>query len=183
VFSGIPVAARPGGRAVASVLALLVILGVVAIAVAWERASDTVLVSDQVDWAAVGLAGTTAVAFGLVASVLVARQAIALRLGRLAPFLSGPHAAERPAAGPVEPGTAPPTAVAARPTAVAARPTAVAATAGNGAASQDGALVAGARMARYHTGRCPLTAGKPVAAASRADHERAGRRPCGVCSP
>lgn len=42
-------------------------------------------------------------------------------------------------------------------------------------------FVAAPSMSRYHRGDCPLAAGKPVAADSRAAHERAGRRPCGVC--
>lgn len=49
------------------------------------------------------------------------------------------------------------------------------------AASAGGELVAGPGMTRYHQAGCPLVAGKAVGAASRADHEQAGRRPCGVC--
>lgn len=55
-----------------------------------------------------------------------------------------------------------------------------AATGGTAAVSGD-QLVAAATMSRYHRAGCPLAAGKPVAAESRAAHERAGRRPCGVC--
>lgn len=42
-------------------------------------------------------------------------------------------------------------------------------------------LVAAADMTRYHRAGCPLVAGKPVAAAGRAEHERRDRRPCGLC--
>jgi hypothetical protein len=42
-------------------------------------------------------------------------------------------------------------------------------------------LVAGADMTRYHRAGCALAAGKPVAAAGRAEHEQRGRRPCGLC--
>jgi hypothetical protein len=42
-------------------------------------------------------------------------------------------------------------------------------------------LVAAADMTRYHRAACPLVAGKPVAAAGRAEHERRDRRPCGLC--
>lgn len=42
-------------------------------------------------------------------------------------------------------------------------------------------LVAGTTMSRYHRPGCTLVAGKPVSAASQDAHERAGRRPCGVC--
>jgi hypothetical protein len=45
------------------------------------------------------------------------------------------------------------------------------------------ALVAGDRMTRYHRTGCDLVAGKSLIAASRLDHEREGRRPCGVCRP
>jgi hypothetical protein len=42
-------------------------------------------------------------------------------------------------------------------------------------------LVAAPTMSRYHRPGCPLAAGKATAPDSRAAHERAGRRPCGVC--
>jgi hypothetical protein len=45
------------------------------------------------------------------------------------------------------------------------------------------ALVATATMVRYHRPRCRLVTGKAVEAAGRAEHERAGRTPCGVCEP
>jgi hypothetical protein len=44
-----------------------------------------------------------------------------------------------------------------------------------------GALVAGAAMTRYHRPDCRLATGKAVTAATRAEHERAARQPCGVC--
>jgi hypothetical protein len=44
-------------------------------------------------------------------------------------------------------------------------------------------LVATAAMTRFHHRWCPLASGKPVRPWSRAAHERAGRRPCGVCAP
>jgi hypothetical protein len=47
----------------------------------------------------------------------------------------------------------------------------------------DAAVVAGSRMTRYHRTDCPLVAGKSVRRASRDVHERAGRRPCGMCTP
>ena len=45
------------------------------------------------------------------------------------------------------------------------------------------ALVAGERMTRYHRSGCDLVAGRPLTAATRREHEGAGRRPCGVCRP
>jgi len=162
MFGGIPVDVRPGGRVAAWILRVLVAAGLAAMALSWARASDTVQVSEQVDWASVGLAGVTAVTLGLVASVLIARQAVAVRLARLTAAVATPDAA---GAGPV---------------AVAAP---VNASAANGVTAAEGQLVAAARMARYHTPTCPLTVGKPVRPASRTDHERAGRQPCGVCAP
>ena len=44
-------------------------------------------------------------------------------------------------------------------------------------------LVAGPAMAHYHRPGCPLAAGKAVTSATRAGHETAGRRACGVCRP
>jgi hypothetical protein len=43
--------------------------------------------------------------------------------------------------------------------------------------------VAAADMTRYHRHDCAFVAGKAAGAAPVADHERAGRRPCGVCRP
>ena len=155
MFTGIPAAAQPGGRAVAWSLRLLVVAGIGAMVVGWAQASNTVQVSAQVDWAPVGLAGAAVVAAALLGSVLVARQAVAIRLGHLAPYIA------EPAADPV-------------------RVTAAAVTVGAGAVEP---LVAAGSMARFHRASCPLTSGKPVRPESRQAHELAGRRPCGVCAP
>ena len=45
------------------------------------------------------------------------------------------------------------------------------------------ALVAGERMTRYHRSGCDLVAGRTLTVATRLEHEREGRRPCGVCRP
>jgi len=47
----------------------------------------------------------------------------------------------------------------------------------------DNWVVATENMGRFHRPSCPLTRGKTVRRASRADQEQAGRRPCGVCRP
>ncbi|MBW8826039.1 MAG: hypothetical protein JF603_06795 [Acidobacteria bacterium] len=44
-------------------------------------------------------------------------------------------------------------------------------------------LVSVARATLFHRDDCPLVQGKPVTAGIRSRHERAGRRPCGVCLP
>jgi len=61
--------------------------------------------------------------------------------------------------------------------------------AGGAAATTDGAdratgLVALPESTRYHRPDCQLVAGKPSTTTSSATaHERAGRRPCGMCQP
>jgi hypothetical protein len=48
---------------------------------------------------------------------------------------------------------------------------------------QDARLVALADGRYFHRSTCALVAGRAVASASRDDHARCGRAPCGVCSP
>jgi hypothetical protein len=43
--------------------------------------------------------------------------------------------------------------------------------------------LATADMTRYHRDDCAFVVGKAAGAAPVAEHERAGRRPCGVCRP
>lgn len=160
MFTGIPAAAQPGGRAVTWMFRLLLVTGLVCIAVAWAEASNTVEVSEQVDWAPLGVAGVAAVSLALLGSVLVARQAVAIRLYRLAPFIAPSE--DR---------------------ALAAGPAATLAGTPEAPAPHREPLVAAGRMARYHRASCPLTAGKPVRPESRHAHEIAGRKACGVCAP
>lgn len=87
MFAGIPSSAIPGGRVAAWALRLLGCAGAVAIAVAWWRASETVRVEQQVEWAPLGLAGASAISLALLLSFVAARQAVAVRLRRLAPAL------------------------------------------------------------------------------------------------
>lgn len=47
--------------------------------------------------------------------------------------------------------------------------------------SRSTVLVAAEGLSRYHRSDCPLTAGRDWASAGRDEHERAGRRTCGVC--
>jgi hypothetical protein len=51
----------------------------------------------------------------------------------------------------------------------------------SGAASQN--LVAGVGLRRFHRAGCTLAQGRNWSAASRSEHERAGRIACGVCRP
>jgi hypothetical protein len=141
---------------------LLVGLGVVAVTVAWAGSSTTPLVGREAAWGAVGVAGTFAVVAGSLLWVAVARAAVTRRAAELRALIAAGVEATRAAAGPATPVAAPVT------TAAAARPT---------------ALVATSTMVRYHRPDCRLVTGKPVEAAGRAEHERAGRAPCGVCEP
>lgn len=47
--------------------------------------------------------------------------------------------------------------------------------------ADDGRRVAVAGMTRYHRPHCPAVAGKAVDTMRLVEHERAGRRPCGLC--
>ena len=44
-------------------------------------------------------------------------------------------------------------------------------------------LLAGVGLRRFHRPGCTLAHGRNWSAASRSEHERAGRVPCGVCRP
>ena len=44
-------------------------------------------------------------------------------------------------------------------------------------------LVGGEGLRRFHRAGCTLAQGRNWSAASRSEHERAGRVPCGVCRP
>ena len=50
-------------------------------------------------------------------------------------------------------------------------------------AGTTGGVVTAPRMTRYHRSDCLLVRGKPVSWGSVAENRRAGRRPCGVCTP
>ena len=47
----------------------------------------------------------------------------------------------------------------------------------------DSGLAAVAGGGRFHRKHCALVVGKAVTVGARSRHERAGRRPCGVCQP
>ncbi|MGQ0466719.1 MAG: hypothetical protein ACT4QG_15510 [Sporichthyaceae bacterium] len=44
-------------------------------------------------------------------------------------------------------------------------------------------LVGGEGLTRYHRTDCPLAAGRDWPQADAAEHQQAGRQPCGVCKP
>ena len=51
------------------------------------------------------------------------------------------------------------------------------------AASASQNLVGGEGLRRFHRAGCTLAQGRNWSAASRSEHERTGRVPCGVCRP
>lgn len=51
------------------------------------------------------------------------------------------------------------------------------------ASSVSTVLVAGDGLAKYHRTDCPMAAGRDWPTADAAEHEQAGRKPCGVCRP
>lgn len=157
MFTPVPPAGLPGGHGGVWACRGLLVAGVLAVGVAWAQASNTVDVSAQIDWAAVGLAGVVAVTLALLGPVLAARRGVADRVHRLTAALAASV------------GTDPVVTIDAEPTARAA------------AVAES--LVASPSMARYHRASCPLTAGKPVRPESRQAHEGAGRQACGVCTP
>jgi hypothetical protein len=141
------------------------VAGGVAVLVAWAGSSSTPLVGRQAAWGALGVAGT----FGVIAAsflwVATGRLAVARRTADLRiAILAGAREIRSGAAG----------AVAGPAGALEAR------TGTTGAGAEFMALPT---MVHYHRAGCRLTAGKPVEPAGRADHERAGRTPCGVCEP
>ncbi len=52
-----------------------------------------------------------------------------------------------------------------------------------GAPAAAAVLVAAPQMKHFHLAGCQLAQGKAVEPARRAEHERAGRTPCGMCTP
>jgi hypothetical protein len=128
----------------------LAALGWLAMVIGWYEAAGRLRVEDQVGWAVLSVAGSTAVGLVTVLLVLAGRQAVEQRLREALDAVTEDRES-----------------------------TAVRAVASDTAA----ALVATDDMARYHRPSCRLAHGKPVRPSDRADHEAAGRRPCGVCRP
>jgi hypothetical protein len=60
-------------------------------------------------------------------------------------------------------------------------PSRVSAPSSDGSTSQN--LVGGEGLRHFHRAACAMAQGRHWSAASRQDHERAGRVPCGVCQP
>jgi hypothetical protein len=127
--------------------------GLVVILAAWAGAGHEIVPDRQVGWVDLGIAGLLVITVADTLWLLAGRRACWRLRHALLP-------AER---GLPWPGGA----------ALSGPPAAAAAT----------ALVASDTMTWYHAGHCAMVAGKPVAAASEAEHRSAGRRPCAACLP
>jgi hypothetical protein len=146
-------------------LALLVgVAGGLAVLAAWAGSSSTPLVARQAAWGALGVAGTFGVTAASFLWVATGRQAVARRTAELRVLILAGVAQIRSgaAAGPAD-------------------HTGAGAGSGAGLEPAGADLVATTTMVHYHRAGCRLAAGKPVEPAGRADHEQAGRTPCGVC--
>jgi hypothetical protein len=132
----------------------------VAVLAAWAGSSSTPLVGRQAAWGALGVAGAIGVTAASFLWVATGRQAVARRTTELRGLILAGVAQVRSGAA-AGSGTEP----------------------ADHAAAELGSteLVATTTMVHYHRAGCRLAAGKPVEPAGRADHEQAGRAPCGVC--
>jgi hypothetical protein len=129
----------------------LLLLSAGGLVVAWWGASGTAQVSGQVTWLDVGVAAVVLGGLGNMTWLLQGRRALALRRRTLLAALSS-----RPAA------TTMPGAPAAGPDA-------------------DSTRVAVPGTTRHHRPGCAAVVGKPVEQLPLSEHERAGRRSCGLC--
>ncbi|HVW31318.1 MAG TPA: hypothetical protein VHL53_02160 [Acidimicrobiia bacterium] len=124
----------------------------------WFFSASTRQVGTAMAWTNVALVGLVVAVVGDARSLLASRQSVRQLARAVIPLVDGAGAA---APGPAVVDLADDRAV----------------------ASWAEPFVAAAGMTRYHDPSCVLATGKTVAAAGRADHERAGRVPCEVCQP
>jgi hypothetical protein len=130
-------------------------VGLMMIIAGWYEASGAGAIRAQMGWLNLALAGLVIAGVANGLWLLRGRQAMSLAG---AVILSPPQGYST-----VRPSTALPTSKSHR----------------NGR----GYLVAGNGMTRYHRSECVMVAGKEVWQTGRAQHERAGLRPCEVCEP
>jgi hypothetical protein len=144
-------------------------VGATGLVVSWWATSRTARLSAQIGWMNLGVAAVMVIGATLAMVVMAGRRAIGLRQARLSTVLEGVLASRLPfveTAGSVaapRPGDAVTTDVAVD------------------AVGRSARLVWGPGMTRYHREGCQLAVGKQVRAASLNAHEKAGRRPCGIC--
>lgn len=140
------------------------------VALGWWGAGSQVELSTQVGWVTVAALGLVVSGTGNMLWVFAGRRAVGARLARLVPDVR------------VDPARCGPTVAAAN----GSRRTEGAPTAALSDArleSTPNRLVAAGSAHFYHQPNCVLVQDKHVRASSRTSHERAGRRPCGMCEP
>jgi hypothetical protein len=138
-------------------------IGGIVIAVAWYICAGDATFSQQVGPADAAVAGLLVAGVGNATWLLKGRRALGERRRSLLPDLPPREAASTEVADEAAPSRT---------------------TDETPAVTEPGLLVAGEGMQRYHRADCALAAGRTEwTAASRVEHESAGRRPCGVCRP
>ncbi|MCU1692669.1 MAG: hypothetical protein JWM64_1760 [Frankiales bacterium] len=136
------------------VVGLFVLLG------AWAGVAGSSRLSHQYAWTSLAVVGFLVAASGTGTWLLTGRRAVGVRLQELL----ASHEVTRDGYA----GSAP---ADERPPVPRAEP-----------AVRTGALVSVPGAERYHRDGCVLVRGKSAVVAERAEHERAGRRPCELCS-
>lgn len=133
-------------------LAVVWTAGLALILVAWAAARDSVVVEDQMSWAALGLAGASVTGLAAVAGLTAARRACRMRLYAVTSALARYLPAD--GAEPLSPAVA---------------------------AVGEEWLVTALNMRHYHRPACPLVAGKGAREVTEAERGEAGLEPCAVC--
>jgi hypothetical protein len=142
-------------------LSICTAVGMLLIGAAWDRTNGLVAVRDQVPWLNVGISGVVIIAAGNTVWFLRGRRAVGQRRSRILPIAD----------------------MRARVCGACAEASLLASQQPDKAAAPGSDLVAARTMTHYHRPDCAFAVGKAVRAANRSTHERAGRRPCGICCP
>jgi len=143
----------PWGRRDAAVFGVLSGIGAVLLGAAWFGSGDGQTINGQVVWIDVAVIGILAGSLGGALWIRTGLRGVRLRKASVEARIAGRAGVDLSAAA-----------------ANAAQ-----------ASKVSGTLVANAQMTRFHDATCSLVADKQTSPASRVEHERAGRRPCGMC--
>jgi hypothetical protein len=135
-------------------LSVLLVVGVAGLVAGYGGTSGTLRLSHQVVWVDVAGAALLVSGAGVVLFLTAGRRAVGRRrLGLFGNVVDEPATASVAAAA--APGTGP-----------------------------GAELVSAARMTKYHRADCSFVAGKTgLVPGTAVNHEKVGRRPCGVCLP
>jgi hypothetical protein len=157
-----------GPWALADMVALSIntAVGMLLIGVAWDRTSGLVGVRDQVPWLNVAIGGVVIIAAGNTAWFLRGRRAVGQRRSGTLPTARGGMRVRGACA---------------QASVVPSQYLDQAAESGTDFVAARTIFVAARIMTHYHRPECAFAVGKTVTGADRSTHERAGRRPCGIC--